>query len=242
VSAAAGTVELVVFTPAESDRLMNYSLFCVKAEALLRLAKIPYRRTEFSGNPASLPKGKLPMIRHGGKDIPDSYFIGEYLKSLPGYSLDQGLSDQQHADAFAYVKMGEEFLYWAVLSERWLEDANWANTRNIYFGNIPALIRGPVTSLIRKGAVKSARAHGMGRHSPEERFQLGERCLKALSARLSSHPFISGDKPSGYDAAIYGFLVNILDCPQINPRLNAAARKLPALVEYCDRLYALLKA
>lgn len=242
MSAVAGTVELVVFTPAESDRLMNFSPFCVKAEALLRLAKIPYRRTQFSGNPASLPKGKLPMIRHEGRAIPDSYFIGEYLKTLPGYSLDQWLSESQHADAFAYVKMGEEFLYWAVLSERWLEDANWANTRDIYFGNIPAMIRGPVTGMIRKGAVKSARAHGMGRHSPDERFHLGQRCLKALATRLTSHGFIAGDKPSSYDAGIYGMLVNILDCPQINPRLHDAARQLPALTAYCDRVYALLKS
>lgn len=237
-----GMIELLVFTCPESDRLMNYSPFCTKAEALLRLARIPYKRTPFTGNPGSLPKGKLPVIKHKGRLVADSFFIGEYLKTLPEYKLDQGLTEEQHADAFAYAKMCEEFLYWSILLERWAVDANWTVLRDLYFAGIPALIRGPITSIIRKSSLKSARGHGMGRHSPDEIIQLGEKALNALAVRLNGRPFLTGSEPVSYDASVYGFLVNILDCPQINPRLHAIMSNLSPLPMFVDRFYSCLVA
>merc|ERR1739842_4417 len=64
--------------------------------------------------------------------------------------------------------------------------------------------------LFKRGTVKSAHGHGIGRHSEEEVKKMGLADLKAFSEYLGNKPFLFGEKPSIADASLFGFLAEIL--------------------------------
>ena len=59
--------------------------------------------------------------------------------------FDRGLSPEQRAIAWAFDKMLEEHLYWAVVHARWMDDANFAKGPATFFRAIPAPVR-PLSS------------------------------------------------------------------------------------------------
>jgi len=77
--------------------------------------------------------------------------------------------------------------------------------------------------------------HGLGRHSKEEIYALGNADLTALSAYLEEKPYFMGEQPTSLDATAYGFLAHILYVGYESP-LEAHARALPNLRAYCDRM------
>jgi glutathione S-transferase len=105
------------------------SPFCVKIEAYLRLADLPYEALCGAQYLRKAPKGKLPFIEDNGKIIADSNFILKYLKETYGDTLDGDLSDADKAIAHAFIKMIDENLYWVLVHARWKLDNNWAILR-----------------------------------------------------------------------------------------------------------------
>jgi len=86
----------------------NASPFCLRVEAYLRLANIPY---EIIPHLKTSSKGKMPWITVDGQDIPDSEFILNALeKKFP--SPDADLSAEQKALSHVIEKMVTENLYW----------------------------------------------------------------------------------------------------------------------------------
>lgn len=231
-------IELVVYPKARNPRLINNSPFCAKAEIFMRLAKIDYNVNEFNSDPKKFPKGKLPVIKHNGKTIPDSYFVQKYLENEFKIDLDKDLSLSERAQGFAFAKMCEEFLYWSVLHERWFIDSNWVKLRDMYFSNIPGLIRGFVTNLIRKDALKAAKGHGMSLHSDEEVIALGKESLRALADFLGPKQFLLGDRLSSYDSTIYAFVASTLHS-ELGPELKKEAQRHSNLTAYDERMFAL---
>ena len=76
---------------------------------------------------------------------------------------------------------------------------------------------------------------GTGRHTREQVYAMGNADLQALSDALGDKPFFLGDKPTSYDAAIYGTLYNLMKIPTGTP-LTAFACSLPNLVAFCERV------
>lgn len=73
----------------------NPSPFCVKLEAYLNFAKIPYKSIPtLDGHPQT---GKMPYIRYNGVCIPDSNICIEYLNQQFGIDLDSHLSPSERA-------------------------------------------------------------------------------------------------------------------------------------------------
>ncbi|MCB9073158.1 MAG: glutathione S-transferase family protein [Bdellovibrionaceae bacterium] len=231
-------IELIVYPKPESAKLINNSPFCAKSEIYLRLNNIEHKVTEFKGNPSQFPNKKLPVISHNDKIIPDSSWIQKYVDNAFDIDMDSHLSNSQKAQGFAFTKMCEEYLYWSLLHERWFIDANWKNLVASYFDHIPALIRGPITNMIRKATKKSAIGHGMSRHTDEHIHTMGTECLKAISDFMGDHKFLLGDRISSYDATIYAFISSVLHSP-LGPKLKAEAEKFDNLVAYDSRMYAL---
>ncbi len=112
------------------------SLFCVKVEAHLRLADLPYETLNGPQYLRKAPKGKLPFIEDKGNIIADSSFILKYLKETYGDILDSNLSDADQAIAHAFTKMIDENLYWVLIHARWQLDSNWAILSQVFFGDI----------------------------------------------------------------------------------------------------------
>ncbi|MFK7866779.1 MAG: glutathione S-transferase family protein [Alphaproteobacteria bacterium] len=232
-------LELIVYPKSKEAGVLSFSPFCAKSEALLRFAKIDFKCTEFTGNPAKFSNSKLPVLRDGSREIHDSALIEAYLVDKFSLKLDDHLSETEKAQGFAFSRMQDEYLYWAVLCERWLEDENFAKLRDRYFAAIPSLIRPIMTGMIRSSMKKSTIGHGMGRHDPETRFQFGKAAIDALAQQLGDKPFLFGDQISSYDLTAHSFISNCLYI-DLAPKLQAHAKSIKSLEPYAQRVFELL--
>jgi glutathione S-transferase len=216
--------------------LPNASPFCMKLETWLRMAQLPYEVPTMTLRAlGKAPKGKMPYIEDEGKTVCDSTFIIDYLKSRYGDRLDGWLSAQQHAVALAFQRLLEENLYWAVVQTRWFEPQGWALTRIAFFGNLPVPLRWFVPALARRGIRQEMHGHGMGRHSAQEIYAIGQRDITALADFLGDKRYFLGEAPCSLDATAYAFLANLLWVPIESP-LKQHARQYPQLEAYCRRM------
>ena len=130
-------ITLYSFGPAFG--LPDPSPFVSKAELLLKMARLPYTIDTHGFRKA--PKGKLPYIVDDGEAVADSTFIRWHLEKKYHIDFDRGLNAEQRAIAWAFEKMLEDHLYWAVVKDRWLNDANFAKGPRKFFRGLPAPIQ-----------------------------------------------------------------------------------------------------
>jgi glutathione S-transferase len=226
-------ITLYTFGPAFG--LPDPSPFVTKAEVLLKMAGLPYR-IDTSGF-SKAPKGKLPYIDDDGEFIADSTFIRWHLERKYGIDFDRGLSPEERAVAWALEKMLEEHLYWAVVHDRWLDDANFEKGPKTFFAKIPALLRPFVIPMIRRRVRQALRAQGLGRHAHADIMALGTRSIEATADFLGEKPFMMGAEPKGVDATAFAFIAGVL-CPHFETPLRAAAERRENLKRYVGRMTA----
>jgi glutathione S-transferase len=226
-------IALHAFGPAFG--LPDPSPFVTKAEVLLKMAGLPYRT--LTGGMRKAPKGKLPYIEDDGELIADSTFIRWHIEKKYGADFDRGLTADERAVAWAFEKMADEHLYWALVHERWVDDANFAKGPLTFFRQIPAPLRIVVVPLIRRRIRSFLYGQGMGRHSDSEIVQLGERSIEAIAVHLADKPFFMGAEPTGSDATIFSFVAGTL-CPQFDSPLRSAAERHTNLKPYVSRMAA----
>ena len=226
-------ITLYTFGPAFG--LPDPSPFVTKAEVLLKMAGLSYR-TDTNGL-RKAPKGKLPYIDDDGERVADSTFIRWHIEKKYGIDLDRGLSAEQRAIGWAFEKMAEDQLYWAVVEERWLDDENFAKGPKRFFKRVPAPARPVVVALIRRSIRSRLRAHGMGRHSREEIVALATRSTDAIADYLGQKPYFFGSEPSGADATVFAFVCSLL-CPRFDTPLRTAAERRDNLKHYVARMAA----
>jgi glutathione S-transferase len=225
-------IRLHQFAPAFG--LPNASPFCMKLETWLRMAGLPYQAVN-DGNVMKAPKGKLPWIEDGSTRLGDSSLVIEHLKTTYGDRLDAHLTQAERAQAIAFQRLFEENLYWVAVYARWVEPAGWALTKQAFFATLPVPLRWLVPRLARRGILAELRGHGMGRHSRDEIYAIGQRDIDAVAEFLANQPFMLGDAPSSLDATAYAFLANLLWAPVDSPlRRHAAGRT--NLQAYCLRM------
>lgn len=214
----------------------NPSPFCLKLETYLRMADLPYEVAE-GADVRKAPKKKLPYIQDGDRTVADSGLIIDYLKQTYGDQLDQHLSPQEQSIALAFRRLMEENLYWASFYSRWAEADNWAVIRQVYFSELPPILRKIVPAMVRRDALRNLYGHGMGRHSRDEIYEIGQNDIRAISDFLCDKPFLMGEHPSSLDATGYGFLANLLrlTLPSV---LSDFAHQFKNLENYCDRVEA----
>ncbi len=213
--------------------LESLSPFCTKVEVYLKVQHVPYRTT--LGDPRKAPKGKMPFIVEGGERIADSSAIVDYLESKSNAPLDRGLDAPAQARAHVLKRTFEESLYWAMLWSRWGDDDGWTELRPHIDAIVPAALRWFLTGIIRKKVVASSFAQGIGRHSREEIYALGNADLTAIAGMLGDRPYLVDDQLRTIDVIGYAFLANILLWPKPSP-LTEHARTLPTLVAYVERI------
>ena len=213
--------------------LPDASPFCIKAETLLKMAKLPYSKN-LSGF-AKAPKGKQPYIRDGETIVADSTFIRDHIEAKYGIDLDKSLTSAERATGWALERMCEEHLYWAIVHARWVDDANFAKGPARFFDAVPAPLRPAVRNVARRRVRKYLHAHGLGRHSPGEILSLARRDIDAIAAVLGAKPYLMGESVCGADATIFAFLISAL-CPHFDTELASAVARHENLVAYCDRM------
>ncbi len=213
--------------------LPDASVFCVKAEILLKMAGLNYE-IDLNGFKNS-PKGKLPYINDDGKFVADSTFIRLHIEEKYGFDFDAGLNSRAAGIAWAAEKMCEDHLYWVILNERWNNDENFNRGPRIFFQAAPALIRPFIIRSIRKQVAKGIKSHGLGRHSDAEIHTLAGRAITALADILGDNEYLMGDKICGADATVFAFIDSI-SCTHFNSPVIAMVEGHKNLAAYCDRL------
>jgi len=214
------------------------SPFCVKLEAYLKLAQIPYETRSGMKYLRASPKGKLPYISDEGKIVADSSFIISYLKEkypvIPGDDLD----NQQRATAHAFIKMIDENLYWTLVHARWGQEDNWLILKDIFFGSLPFPLKLFIPDMVRKNVLKGLKSHGIGRHSDAEIVEIACRDLQALSDYLGDKPWFFGDRPGTLDATAYGILSEMILLKTFTAPVFDKARLYENLVDFTNRFHA----
>jgi glutathione S-transferase len=225
-------IKLATFGPGFG--LPDPSPFVVKAEVLLQLSGLPFEKKS-GGDVRKAPKGKLPYIDDNGTIVPDSTFIRIHLEKKYGVDFDRGLSAQQRGTAWAVEKMLEDQLYWVIISERWLNDANFAKGPAAFFKPIPAPIRGLVVRSVRKGLRRTVHGHGLGRHTQEEIYVLAARTIEAVANVLGENEHLTGPNICGADATVYAFMSGVLT-PFFESSTRSIALEHRNIVAYCERM------
>lgn len=216
--------------------LPDPSPFCMKAMILMKMANLPY---EFRlCDPRKAPKGKGPFIVDEGATVPDTTFIRWHLEKKYGHDFDAGLSPHQRASAWAFEKLCEDNLYWALLSERWMIDKNFDAGPKVFFNGIPQPLRPLVIRIVRKDVRRNLHGQGLGRHSRDEILKIADAGLAALDTHLGDNDFMMGKSPSGLDAIAFPTIVGCLP-ENFDTPLKAMVRSRPRLRAYCDRAMAL---
>lgn len=214
--------------------LPNASTFCMKVETYLRMTRLPYESV-ITSNPGRGPKGKLPFIEDQGRVIGDSRLIIDHLKQRYGDPLDGALSAPERAQALALTRLIEEHAYWALVYSRWIDPANWPQTRAAFFGTLPEPARAALGGLVRRNQRKLLHGHGLGRLSPGEIDQLARADVDAIADFLGDKPYAQGDTPTSLDATLYAYLANLLWTPTASAAKRRAQER-PQLDAYCQRM------
>jgi glutathione S-transferase len=226
-------ISLHVFGPAFG--MVDPSAFVLKAHTLLRMAGIPYETTRATFKNA--PKGKYPIIEDDGVIVPDSTLIRFHLEAKHGANFDAGHAADALSAAWAFEKMCEDHLYWAIVHDRWMVDANFDKGPRHIFDSVPAPMRPLIIAMVRRKVRKNLWAQGNGRYDDAERFAITSRGVKALADRLAAHDFIAGATPCGADASTYGTVASLLTT-FFDSKLSSYAQGFPSLHAYADRMKA----
>jgi len=226
-------ITLYTFGPAFG--LPDPSPFVTKAEVLLKMAGLAYR-TDTTGF-GRAPKGKLPYVEDDDEQVADSTFIRRHLENKYRVNFDKGLSAEQRAIAWAFEKMAEDNLYWALVDARWFDEANFVKGPMAFFRKIPAPLRPFMIAFIRRQLKRTLHGQGMGRHTGAEIVALGTRSIDAIADFLGSKSFFMGNEPTGVDATMFAFVAGAL-CPQFDTPLRSAAERHDNLRRYVGRMAA----
>lgn len=218
--------------------LPDCSPFVTKIDCYLRMSGLPYEfvRWQSLGDFQRAPKGKVPWIEDGAKTIADSGLIISYLEKTYGDLLgEKSFSPDDLAVALSMRRIVEEHLYWACAFDRWIDDDIWSSYKPILFSICTLQEYETVPVQAREAMRQQLHGQGLGRHSRDEVYELGNADTTALAAYLGDRPYFMGRAPTSLDATMYGFLAHLIYAGYESP-LNSHARSFVNLRSYCERM------
>jgi len=213
--------------------LPEISPFVTKTEVQLKMAGLAYRK-ERAMPPAS-PKGQLPYIEDEGERVADSTFIRAHIERKYGFDFDDGLDREIRAQAWAYERMIEHHVYWALVGARWVDPENFAKGPSHFFDGAPEDRREQLRENAQFRVAENYLLSGLGRHAPDDDVDLALRSILALSVQLGEKPYLMGQKPAGVDATAFGALAGILT-PFFASKLRTQVEKFGNLTAYVERM------
>lgn len=213
--------------------LPQASPFVMKTEVQLKMAGLDYRLEP--GAPTDGPKGKIPYVVEADLKIGDSTFIREHIERAHGVDLDRGLSAGERALAWTIERMLEDHLYWAIVHDRWMDEANFLTGPYHYFDRVPEESREAARAAGRQRVADVLYGQGLGRHSTAEVEALGKRSVSALAALVGGKPFLMGAAPSAVDATAFAMTASLMATP-FTSGLKNHGQSFANLVAYRDRM------
>ncbi|MDA7947200.1 MAG: glutathione S-transferase family protein [Hyphomicrobiaceae bacterium] len=226
---------ITLYTFGPKFGLPDPSPFCMKAIVLLKMAGLEFKTD--AANLQKAPKSKAPYMDDDGTIVADSTFIRLYLEKTRGIDFDEGLSATDRAISWAFEKLCEDNLYWAIVEARWMNDRNFNAGPVQFFEAVPAIVRPLLVPIVRRQVRRDLKGQGTGRHSEAEIAELATRGIVGLATFLGDKPYLMGDKPCGADASVFSTVSSLL-CEVFDTPLLDATKKHENLVAYRDRLMA----
>ena len=206
----------------------------LKVFAFLKLAKIPFtHRHVFDASAA--PRRQLPYIVDDDETIGDSDAIIAHLMAKYRLTLDDGLTAAQRDMRHLVIRLLDD-LYWVMSYSRWKDDAFWPSFRDALRREHPTL----TDEGLRQAQEFNAQRYyyqGIGRYEPAAAYARGIADLGVLANLLAASDYVFGASPTSVDAAIYGFIANILFYP-IDTPLREFVVSHPDLVRHCTAMHA----
>ncbi len=228
---------LTLLTFPGSDGLPSHSPFCVKAMGLLILSGQRWN-VEYVHDLATMPLGRVPVLRADGRLIPDSHHIQAHLESL-GAEFNPGLTPQDRARSHMLIRMVEENLRMGLVHDRWLHPDVWPILSQIFFAPVPDPGRAEIAAQARDQVQAGLISHGIAQFDEADRLARMEHDLNALTLTLGDRPYLFGARPTAADAATVPVLDMILRLPAPTG-LRALAQARPSLQAYVTRARAVL--
>jgi glutathione S-transferase len=167
--------------------------------------------------------------------IADSTFIRAHIEGKYAFDFDAPLNLQQRAQAWAFERMIEHHMYWALVGARWVNPENFAKGPAHFFDGAPAHMREKLREDAQFRVAENYLISGLGRHAPDEDVDLAVRSLLALSVQLGDKSYLMGETPCGADATAFGVLAGTLT-PFFHSPLRERTRQFENLVAYVDRM------
>lgn len=215
--------------------LPEISPFVTKTEVQLKMAGLAYRKQR--AMPPASPKGQLPFIEDDGELIADSTFIRAHLERKYGIDFDHGYDTAARAQAWAFERMIEHHVYFALVGARWVDPVNFAKGPAHFFDGAPDDKREKLREDAQFRVAENYLISGLGRHAPGEDVELALRSVRALSVQLGDDRFLMGDWPCGTDAIAFSLLAGILT-PFFDSDLRRRTEDFGNLSAYVDRMMA----
>ncbi len=206
----------------------------MKLLAWLRLAGIPYEQA-IEHDTGKGPKKKNPWVELDGEAIGDTEIIIDLLAKKHAVRLDRDLTPEQHALGHAWRRTFEEHFHQALEWELLVHDAGATYMRDYIRPYLPPVVGGVVFNIMRSQMRKQLHARGIARHAPDIIAAKGRADLDALAAFLADRPFLLIDRPTSYDAAVFGLLSPVMYWTMDTP-VAQHARSITQLKSYCDRM------
>lgn len=204
-----GVVYLYQFPVAPDwDGAPSASPFCLKVEAFMRAANIPYEVVwTIQTHPET---GKLPYIRLDEVVVPDSTLAVQHLTDYFHVDLDAHLSPQQRAVGHAMMKMLEtSFSVSGIQYERWITHSA---VMNRYILGLPEAVWRAMRPLLTGNMQRHMRGVGIDSFSPVQVEALAQADIDAVAVQLGQQRFLLGnyERPALCDVVVLSFIGLIL--------------------------------
>jgi glutathione S-transferase len=206
----------------------------LKSFAFLKLANFAFKH-EHVFDAKSAPRRQLPYIVDDDQTVGDSDAIIEYLTTKYGLTMDAGLTDSQRT-THHFIRRTLDDLYWVMSYSRWRDPQFWPLFRDEMLKRHPTLTPKAMDTA-RDYNFKRYEYQGIGRYEPADVYARGVADLQALANVTPGHGFMFAAQPSSIDAAVYGFVANILYY-EIDTPLKRFVESREALVRHAGAVHS----
>src|SRR6201995_5518009 len=178
----------------------------LKVYAFLRLAGVPFTHQHIF-DASKAPRGQLPYIVDDGETIGDSETIIAHVTGKYRLAIDAALTAAQRDTDLLTTRMLDD-LYWVMSYSRWKDERYWPAFRDALKREHPQLSD---EGLMKAKEFNAQRYYyaGIGRFDPDAAMARGLADLAAIADLIPARGYVHGDKPTGIDAGLYGFIANI---------------------------------
>jgi glutathione S-transferase len=229
---------LTLYSYPELFGVADNNPFGLKVYAFIKLAGLKFQH-EHIFDASKAPHGQLPYIVDDGETVGDSETIIAHLNARHRLAIDAGLTPSQRDVRHLVMRMLDD-LYWVMSYSRWKDDAFWPQFRDAILAQHPSVSTAAMDGA-RAYNFERYRYQGIGRYAPAEAYARGLADLAVLANLVPAQGFVFGSAPTSIDAAIYGFVANILFYPIATP-LKEFVDAHPGLTRHCRAIHARLES